>query len=152
MTVLTTKRCNGCKVEKDISEFAINRNSGRVYYLCRPCSAVKSRGMYIKHKAKKDATLAAYKASQRGRQVAHLASMRANKRYPDKQIARSRLRYAVKVGKISKSACEECGNPRVDAHHYLGYEPEHWYDVKWLCREHHRDAHKFSLRSRGYAV
>lgn len=81
------------------------------------------------------------------------AQMRAQKnaylRYPEKAIARSRLRYAVKNGKIEKADCQVCGSIKVEAHHYLGYDEEHWYDVQWLCRPHHRDIHKFSLRSRG---
>lgn len=39
--------------------------------------------------------------------------------------------------------CEACGRTCVPhAHHYKGYEPEHWLDVQWLCVPCHDRAHR----------
>ena len=49
--------------------------------------------------------------------------------------------YALKSGHITKSACIECGDAKVQAHHHNGYEPEHALDVVWLCRPCHQRRH-----------
>jgi len=52
---------------------------------------------------------------------------------------------AVKQGKLTKPPhCEQddCQETKIEAHHHMGYEPEHWLDVIWLCRPHHEDAEK----------
>lgn len=43
---------------------------------------------------------------------------------------------AVKGRKLYKRrSCQQCGAiGKVEAHHYLGYEKEHWLDVQWLCQ------------------
>lgn len=49
---------------------------------------------------------------------------------------------AVADGRLSRQPCEVCGSTKVEAHHHLGYEPEHRLDVRWLCHSHHRLEHK----------
>lgn len=47
-------------------------------------------------------------------------------------------------------ACEKCGAKRpVEGHHHNGYEPQHWLDLKWLCRKCHVKADAQSHKSRG---
>jgi hypothetical protein len=48
---------------------------------------------------------------------------------------------AVRAGRLTKQPCAVCGAVRVQAHHHLGYEPDHWLDVQWLCARDHRRAH-----------
>lgn len=60
----------------------------------------------------------------------------------DKVKARTNLTYAIRVGKILKQPCEICKNPKVEAHHYKGYEKQNQLIVKWLCREHHKKIHQ----------
>lgn len=62
-------------------------------------------------------------------------------KYPEKYKARYKFRNAVRLGKIDKLPCEACSELKVEAHHYLGYEGEHWKDVKWLCKKHHMIEH-----------
>ena len=54
-------------------------------------------------------------------------------------LARERLRYAVKVGKIPKPAhCDHCKKKKpLQAHHFLGYTGNRAMCVKWLCSECH---------------
>jgi len=45
------------------------------------------------------------------------------------------VRRAVRRGALVRpKACQECGSEvNIQAHHYLGYAPEHRLDVQWLC-------------------
>jgi hypothetical protein len=51
------------------------------------------------------------------------------------------VQEAVKSGRLVPSACW-CGHPTTEAHHHLGYDLDHWLEVVWLCRVHHREAHR----------
>lgn len=57
-------------------------------------------------------------------------------------LARRFVAWKVEQGVMIKLPCEICGNPKVQAHHYLGYERIHWLDVKWLCFKHHLEAER----------
>lgn len=60
---------------------------------------------------------------------------------PDRFYARVRLNTAVRLGKVTRKPCSVCGEKRVQAHHHKGYAKEFWYDVVWLCKLHHEEAH-----------
>lgn len=53
---------------------------------------------------------------------------------PEKLQARYKLRYEVKMGRIEKLPCLECGNEKSEAHHEDYAKP---LEVIWLCRKHH---------------
>lgn len=69
---------------------------------------------------------------------------RMQEKYPEKAIARGKLRYAVKIGRIIKPeycrVANECSG-KIEAHHHKGYEPENQLVVQWLCKLHHTLAH-----------
>ena len=56
---------------------------------------------------------------------------------------RSKVHAAIKGGRLKKMPCEVCGVERVEAHHYLGYAPEHILDIQWLCKTHHEIIHNY---------
>lgn len=56
--------------------------------------------------------------------------------------ANSAVHYAIKTGKMTKGPCLICANPKSEAHHAYGYEPENRLNVIFLCRTHHEQAHK----------
>lgn len=60
--------------------------------------------------------------------------------------ARQAVAEAVRKGLIPRQPCADCGEPKTDAHHHLGYDPGHWLDVVWLCRADHAKAH-FAARA-----
>jgi hypothetical protein len=62
--------------------------------------------------------------------------------HPEKVRARRAVASAVERGDLVREPCHWCGGEKVEAHHYLSYEPEFWLDVLWLCREHHLEAHR----------
>lgn len=51
--------------------------------------------------------------------------------------ARCAVKYAVKSGRLKRTPCELCGNPKVQAHHADYGKP---LEVRWLCRVHWRRA------------
>jgi hypothetical protein len=58
----------------------------------------------------------------------------------EKNLARGRLRYAVRTGKIAPQPCRECGSTvGVQAHHTDYTKP---LEVVWLCVQHHWDQHR----------
>jgi hypothetical protein len=65
----------------------------------------------------------------------------------DKFIARSRLAYALRTGKIERGTCRVCGDKKVQAHHTDYSKP---LEVMWLCSPHHWDQHRREeLKSKG---
>lgn len=59
------------------------------------------------------------------------------KKYPERTKARNATNYAIRSGKLIRQPCKVCGDIKVDAHHWHGYDKEHELDVQWLCRKHH---------------
>lgn len=66
---------------------------------------------------------------------------------------RSRVNYALRMGRLVKTPCF-CGRKvKVEAHHYAGYDLEHALDVVWLCKRHHERLHPQpnAMKGRHYA-
>lgn len=143
-----SRRCARCREVKPLSLFG-KHYPGYTQSYCWTCKQAYNREMYQKHRDKVLERQKRYRKTPGGRRTEARATALIRLKHPEKFIARTELRKAVNRGEITKLPCEECGELRVEAHHYLGYEQEHWYDVKWLCRSHHWDVHQFSLRSRG---
>ena len=91
----------------------------------------------------------AYIRTDAGKRTLSRTQKRMAEKYPIKFRARYLLRNAVKKGEIIKPVMCEQYNPhpeipcfgRLEAHHYLGYEGDHWKDVMWLCIKHHKNIH-----------
>lgn len=60
-----------------------------------------------------------------------------------KHEARWQAGHAVTSGKIKKSPCSKCGNPKSEMHHPDYYKP---LDVLWLCRACHIQEHRRKAR------
>lgn len=71
-------------------------------------------------------------------------------RYPEKRKARAAVNHAIRDGKLSKSACEDCGAVKVQAHHDDYAKP---LEVTWLCARCHGRRHRDGSvgRKRRYA-
>lgn len=59
-------------------------------------------------------------------------------KYPERFKAHWQVRYAIKMGRLTKQPCVVCGNTLVVAHHDDYSKP---LEVIWYCRSHHREAH-----------
>jgi len=68
-------------------------------------------------------------AYQRKRRLTHKGKAKAN----------HWINNALRDGRIIKKPCEVCGEIKSQAHHT---DYRKYYDVKWLCFKHHRQAHK----------
>lgn len=55
--------------------------------------------------------------------------------------ARTKVSYAIKIGKLKRLCCEVCGNKKSQAHHDDYKFPLY---VRWLCLVHHRLIHRKS--------
>jgi ribosomal protein S27AE len=59
-------------------------------------------------------------------------------REPVKEAARRATMYAIRVGKLVRQPCEQCGAEPGHAHHDDYSKP---LDVRWLCRPCHTEHH-----------
>ena len=81
---------------------------------------------------------ARYRASAKGK----AAMKRIREKYPEKHSARKAVSHAVKVGKLKRGPCQECGATPAQGHHHNGYSKPHRLDVVWLCAKcHHKADH-----------
>lgn len=53
--------------------------------------------------------------------------------------ARKLVKLAVESGRLTKTPCEVCGEPKSDGHHPDYAKP---LEVQWLCRAHHAELHR----------
>ena len=68
----------------------------------------------------------------------YATTKRMRAKHHDKYLARGRLAYALRTGKIERQPCQDCGNPKSEAHHPDYSKP---LEVYWLCRIHHKALH-----------
>lgn len=61
------------------------------------------------------------------------------RRFPLKTRAQDAIQRELRAGRIQRLPCQECGNPKVEAHHPDYAKP---LDVLFLCRKHHRAWHR----------
>lgn len=64
--------------------------------------------------------------------------------------ARRAVHNAVRRGALTKKPCLRCGFDEdarlIEAHHYRGYDREHWLDVQWLCSRCHAEVDELRRR------
>jgi len=135
---METRECTKCHELKEISEFYVC--GGKLQTHCKICC---NNHTYAKYHSVQPKTTT----------IQSLHSPIFTKDYKMMQ-AKSRVKFslAVKSGKLIKpNACQKCGktNCRIEGHHYLGYEPEHALDVKWLCNYCHSVAHRIIVEQNG---
>lgn len=142
------KRCTNCSVEKGLESYSSYRKGDRVllFAYCKDCRSVKFKEYYrLNHPIIIEKERARQDRKRINRKNWYERHKGEHKTKPDHRFRSkisARVYYAVKKGKIEKKTCEKCGDPKVHAHHYLGYEPEHWLDVKWYCPKHHQEQHR----------
>ena len=74
--------------------------------------------------------------SENGRANGAARQRRMRLKWPEKMLARSRLRVAMLHGDVVKQPCEVCGNVVAEAHHEDYSRP---FEIRWLCHHHHRE-------------
>ena len=130
------KLCRWCNIEKPIDDFYTHPQmaDGRLNK-CIACCKDYAHRRYDEALPR----IHAYEHSEGRRQQRakrvnkHLRKYRrAN---PEKNRARNVVAYYFRTGKIKKSPCRNCGDPKVEAHHADYSKP---LEVIWLCHFHHR--------------
>lgn len=118
--------CTCCNEEKELELFYFHRTRNHYESWCKTCYRKKVSDSF-------------YKLPVEERRRRWNKSSRVSvKRHWFKQLARKKVAYAISTGKLKRLPCEKCGETIVDAHHKNYSKP---LEVKWLCRQHHRDAH-----------
>lgn len=93
-------------------------------YVCRPCNTE-----YYRERNRK-------KGPEYMREIAKATYQK----HKEKWLARAKVRYAVKVGKLEKpKGCEFCGHEKPLHGHHDDYSKP--LDVRWLCASCHADTH-----------
>lgn len=133
------KKCFKCGEDKPLDEFYKHPQMADGHLnKCKECNKVDVRRNYRIRRAK-------YQAYERERnqrperRAAKLIYYRHGlRRNPHKAIARNAVSNAIRDGRLMRMACENCGNPKSQAHHEDYFKP---LDVRWLCFVCHRKEH-----------
>jgi len=148
------KRCISCEQIKPISDFYKHPAMADGYLgKCKECckrDVKKNRLEKIEYYRNYDRDRSSlphrvearnlYAKTPNGKISAQKAKNKWKANHADKRDAHSILGRAVKSGKIIKTPCEVCGSTyRIHGHHEDYTKP---LEVKWLCPQHHKDAHK----------
>lgn len=142
------KWCYKCKSWKKPSEFGSNRaKKDGLATECKVCANTNAmryahsphgsqiRKLYEQRDSVKKRK-ADYEHSERGKQK---KKKNLNK-FPERRKARRMINNAIRDGRfphISMQKCIICSKPAEEYHHYLGYAPEHWFDVQAVCKSCH---------------
>jgi len=76
-------------------------------------------------------------AKQRADRIAE-STKKSREKYPEKFKARNKINHEIKMGRVERSICQVCGDPKAEAHHPDYSKP---LEVEWLCRKHHAERH-----------
>lgn len=99
---------------------------------CRRCG-----GALVDSVAPKSGTKLRYCPACHGKAKRLAKSARPELRRAQEQ-AHQAVRRAIRLGQIKRRPCEDCGDPKTEAHHPDYAQP---LKVVWLCRTHHRRRH-----------
>lgn len=114
---LTEKRCGRCAETLPVDAFNKDRSRANgLQSFCRECQ----KGNYTRGE---------------NRQKALERSARYRAENPEKIRAQKKVWQEIKMGRMTRGMCEQCGKQGTDAHHYRGYDKP--LDVQWLCRSCH---------------
>lgn len=130
-------KCRRCNKSIDETNYSLDNTSiykgvVRKYYSCKECYNARKRELY---------------RTKVGKKIADNANKNSISKYPEKNRARQKLRYHVRVGNIKKpSECSSCPSIlNIQAHHEDYSKP---LDVVWLCTTCHANLHKsYSLKT-----
>ncbi len=151
-----TQRCTSCRIDKALTDFAINRakNSGR-NNACKECdrkrvAAAKEADPVAKLERDRIRYWKDPEAQRAAkREIFHRDPAAAKQKNKQRQIAggqkhraRRKVADSVRRGKLLRPAvCSKCGesNLRIDAHHADYGKP---LEITWLCTRCHGKEHR----------
>lgn len=123
---MKTRICTDCRKTYPLDASSFHRvKSGFFYgfcYRCKSCERKRDIARYQKRKAHN------YEYQKKYRE-----------QFPQKIAVRYQVRKALEEGKLIKTACVVCKNPKSYAHHADYSKP---LDIVWYCGSHHQLAHQ----------
>ncbi len=132
------KPCSKCGVVKADSEY-FKSFSSRYTRHCKACLNTRARQRYLANPPGVNEEKKAWLRTKEGRLARNRYMQKYRHANPDKGVAHSIVRSAIKAGTLLRRPCEVCGEVRVDAHHEDYSKP---LDVTWLCHTHHLARHR----------
>ena len=144
-----TKKCPRCNDTKAISEFHKNRsNKDGLQSCCKTCGSnyKKTEKGKITHRKSNEK----YRNSVKGKIAHRLTDKRFSVRHPNQRKAKHAINNTIQAGKLISSRfllCHYCSKPAQQYHHFLGYEPKHWFDVVPVCISCHSKCKKNNLKA-----
>ena len=132
------KKCTGCKKVKPIDSFYYSNFYKRYLAKCKSCELALRYAYYRKNKKHIVKREKIYNTTETRKLLRNENDKRMYRKFRDKWLARAKLRYAVRVGKVKKLPCEVCGKSKSHGHHPDYSKP---LDVIWLCVKHHWELH-----------
>lgn len=133
------KTCFKCNLSKPETEFYRHAQmSDGLLGKCKDCAKKDVRHNYADKREKYAAyERMRFQTPERKAQVLE-TQRRRRARNPMKEKARTAVGNAIRDGRLIRLPCEECGDPKSEAHHTDYSKP---LDVVWLCFQHHREEH-----------
>lgn len=133
------KTCFKCKRSLPVDEFYEHPNMGDGHLgKCKDCT----RRDVARHRREHLDEVRAYDRRRYREPERHARALAAQRRHdarnPDKKRARTAVGNAIRDGRLVRQLCEQCGNPRSEAHHDDYSKP---LVVRWLCFRCHRVEH-----------
>lgn len=126
-----------CRKCKKTGEFYKNQD------WCKKCQSEYHKKQYQKKKTEYRQKQNEYRKTEAFRENHKKHRREYYKRNRHKAIARAKLAYEVRMGRIKRGKCW-CGETKVEAHHEDYNKP---LEVMWLCRKHHREHDRKKMES-----
>lgn len=129
-----TKVCKDCGVEKPLVEYFMNKG----YYTprCKPCHNYWYRVWRSSPNGK--ITYRKWSLTERGKEVIENRMANWTKKNAKKKHAQTMVSNAIRDNRLMRGFCSTCGEQNAEAHHKDYNKP---FDIVWLCKRHHMDAH-----------
>jgi hypothetical protein len=127
METVVSTWCSRCKITgvPFVKYSSSVRNGVKyTYHQCRPCNTAR---------------LYKYRQTKEGKEKVRLLAGLSRVKHPQRHYARSKINNAIKMGRLKRKNCEECGVENAHAHHSDYSKP---FLVDWLCRTCHSDLHR----------
>ena len=144
---IQTKHCPKCKCILPRSEF---HNNSKTYdslgVWCKICLRIarKVRRHTKTGQKKRRQEYEKYRQTEKMKLTQCRNYYKQRLKYPAKIKARAAIHNSIIGGRLAAPTnfkCHNCPNQAQEYHHYLGYSPEHWFDVVPICKCCHRKIH-----------
>ena len=143
------KKCNNSYIPTGLSQ-----------RFCKGCGIINEKEIARKYESRPEVIAKRRERDRSKKAQARYARYRATSNYKKKALKRYQemdenvkkahyaITNAIRDKKLIRAThCQQCGimdwgdkRSMIEAHHYKGYEPNHWLDVQWLCVPCHKEA------------